>query len=55
MVTAYDVHEARLANNRALQDIRHELNVLGREFYLTSDLPLNWRSFLDGTLGKVPA
>ncbi|GJH14434.1 hypothetical protein CBA19CS11_36370 [Caballeronia novacaledonica] len=47
MVTASDVHEARVADNRALQDIRHELSALGREFYSTSDLPLNWRSFLD--------
>ncbi|CAL8480938.1 hypothetical protein [Caballeronia sp. S22] len=47
MVTAFDVHEARVADNPALQDIRHELNVLSREFYSTNDLPLNWRSFLD--------
>lgn len=48
MVTAHDVHEARVADNRALQDIRHELNDLAREFYSTRELPLNWRSFLDG-------
>ncbi|SAL45035.1 hypothetical protein AWB74_01920 [Caballeronia arvi] len=47
MVTAHDVHEARVADNRALQDIRHELNDLAREFYSTNDLPLNWRPFLD--------
>lgn len=48
MVTTSDVHEARVTDNRALLDIRHDLNDIAREFYSTNDLPLNWRPFLDG-------
>ena len=48
MVTAHDVHEARLADNQALQDIRHELNEVSRAFFEKPQLPLNWLPYLEG-------
>ena len=48
MVTAHEVYEARLADAQALQDIRHELDDTSRSFSGTTELPLNWLSFLEG-------
>jgi hypothetical protein len=48
MVTAHDVHEARLADNKALQDIRNEFNEVRHTFSQTQELPLNWQPFLEG-------
>ncbi|MGF6597479.1 hypothetical protein P3T23_002196 [Paraburkholderia sp. GAS448] len=48
MVTAHDVHEARLADNQALQDIRNEFNEVRHTFSQTQELPLNWQPFLEG-------
>jgi hypothetical protein len=48
MVTAHDVHEARLADNQALQDIRYELNEVSRAFFDKQELPLNWQPYLEG-------
>jgi hypothetical protein len=48
MVTAHEVYEARLADAQALQDIRHELDETSRAFSETTELPLNWLSFLEG-------
>lgn len=48
MVTANDVHEARVADNRSIRDIKQDLSDLAREFYSANDLPLNWRSYLEG-------
>jgi hypothetical protein len=48
LVTAHDVHEARLADNQALQDIRNEFNDVRRTFSQTQELPLNWQPFLEG-------
>lgn len=53
MVTAYDVHEARLADHQALQDIRNELNELSRAFFDKPALPLNWLPYLGGYLEQV--
>ncbi|MFD1557204.1 tryptophan leader peptide [Paraburkholderia silviterrae] len=53
MVTAHDVHEARLADNQALQDIRHELNEVRRAFFEKPQLPLNWQPYLEGYLDHV--
>lgn len=47
MVTAYDVHEARLADNQALQDIRNEVNDVRRAFFEKPELPLNWLAYLE--------
>ncbi|APA89493.1 tryptophan leader peptide (plasmid) [Paraburkholderia sprentiae WSM5005] len=47
MVTAHEVYEARLADAQAIQDIRSELNELSRSFSETTELPLNWQSFLE--------
>ena len=48
LVTAHDVHEARLADNQALQDIRNEFNEVRQTFSQTQELPLNWQPFLEG-------
>lgn len=48
MVTAHDVHEARLADNQALQDVRNELNEVSRAFFEKPELPLNWLPYLEG-------
>ncbi len=48
MVTAHEVYEARLADAQALQDIRNELDEVSRSFSQTTELPLNWQSFLEG-------
>ncbi|SIT38138.1 Tryptophan leader peptide [Paraburkholderia piptadeniae] len=47
MVTAHEVYEARLADAQALQDIRNELNEVSCSFSQTTELPLNWQSFLE--------
>jgi hypothetical protein len=47
MVTAHDVHEARLADNQALQDIRLELNEVRHAFFEKPELPLNWQPYLE--------
>ncbi|QCP52463.1 tryptophan leader peptide [Trinickia violacea] len=47
MVTAHDVHEARLADNQALQDIRNELTEVSHAFFEKSELPLNWQPYLE--------
>ncbi|MEX3937233.1 tryptophan leader peptide [Paraburkholderia phymatum] len=47
MVTAHEVYEARLADAQALQDVRNELNEVSRSFSQTTELPLNWQSFLE--------
>ena len=47
MVTAHDVHEARLADNQALQDIRNELTEVGHAFFEKPELPLNWQPYLE--------
>jgi hypothetical protein len=46
LVTAHDVHEARVADSQALRDIRVELNRLGHAFFEKPELPLNWQSYL---------
>ncbi|MGF6920034.1 hypothetical protein [Paraburkholderia sp. 40] len=43
MVTAHEVYEARLADARAIEDIRTELNETSRSFSETTELPLNWQ------------
>ncbi|MBB5458144.1 tryptophan leader peptide [Paraburkholderia sp. Cpub6] len=48
MVTAHEVYEARLADARAIEDIRTELNETSRSFSETTELPLNWQPFLEG-------
>ncbi|PRY06661.1 tryptophan leader peptide [Paraburkholderia sp. BL25I1N1] len=48
MVTAHDVYEARLADTQALHEISNELGELNHSFAQTTELPLNWQSFLDG-------
>jgi hypothetical protein len=48
IVTAQDVYEARVADARALHDIRNELNELSRSFSERAELPLNWQSYLEG-------
>jgi hypothetical protein len=48
IVTAHDVHAARLADNQALQDIRDEFNEVRHRFSQTQELPLNWQPFLEG-------
>ncbi|MBP0595681.1 tryptophan leader peptide [Paraburkholderia sp. LEh10] len=48
LVTAHDVHEARLADNQALQDIRNEFTEVRHTFSQTQELPLNWQPFLQG-------
>ncbi|MDR3099223.1 MAG: tryptophan leader peptide [Paraburkholderia sp.] len=48
MVTAHDVHEARLADSQALLDIRNELNDVRRAFFEKPELPLNWQAYLEG-------
>jgi hypothetical protein len=48
MVTTHEVYGARLADAQALQDIRKELNEVSRSFSQTTELPLNWQSFLEG-------
>jgi hypothetical protein len=53
MVTAHEVYEARLADAQALQDIRNELNEVSRSFSQTTELPLNWQSFLEGYRDNV--
>ncbi|WP_232071946.1 tryptophan leader peptide [Paraburkholderia pallida] len=53
MVTAHDVHEARLADNQALQDIRNELNEVSRAFFEKPALPLNWQSYLENYLDHL--
>ncbi|AUT62331.1 hypothetical protein [Paraburkholderia terrae] len=47
MVTAHDVHEARLADYQALQDIRNELNEVSHAFFEKTELPLNWLPYLE--------
>ena len=47
MVTAHDVHEARVADNQALQDIRAELNEVRHAFFQQQELPLNWLAYLE--------
>jgi hypothetical protein len=46
MVTSSDVYEARLADNRALADIRQDLAEVAREFFDKTGLPPDWHSFL---------
>ncbi len=53
MVTAHDVHEARLADNQALQDIRNELNEVSRAFFEKPALPLNWQPYLENYLDHL--
>jgi hypothetical protein len=53
MVTAHDVHDARLADNQALQDIRNELNEVSRAFFERPELPLNWLAYLEGYRDQV--
>jgi hypothetical protein len=53
MVTAHEVFEARLADAQSLQDIRSELNETSRSFSETTELPLNWQSFLERYLDHV--
>jgi hypothetical protein len=53
MVTGKDVYDARVADNLALSDIRKDLNALTLEFYSTSQLPLNWQSFLEGLRDRL--
>jgi hypothetical protein len=53
MVTAHEVYEARLADAQALQDIRGELSEISRSFGETTELPLNWQSFLEGYRDRV--
>jgi len=53
MVTAHDVHEARVADNQALQDIRNELNAVSHAFFDKPELPLNWHPYLEGYLDHV--
>ncbi|MCC8400613.1 tryptophan leader peptide [Paraburkholderia sp. MMS20-SJTN17] len=48
LVTAHEVFEARLADAQSLQDIRSALNETSRSFSATTELPLNWQSFLEG-------
>jgi len=53
MVTARDVHEARLADNQALQDVRNELNAVSHAFYEKPELPLNWLAYLESYRDQV--
>jgi hypothetical protein len=53
MVTAHDVYEARLADARALHEISNELGELSHSFSQTTELPLNWQSFLEGYRDNV--
>ncbi|MCC8395944.1 tryptophan leader peptide [Paraburkholderia sp. MMS20-SJTR3] len=53
MVTAHEVFEARLADAQSLQDIRGELGELRRAFSETTELPLNWQSFLEAYRDRV--
>lgn len=53
MVTAHDVHEARIADNQALQDIRNELNEVRHAFFEKPSLPLNWQSYLENYREQV--
>jgi hypothetical protein len=48
MVTAREVYEARLADAQALHEISNELSELSHSFSQTTELPLNWQSFLEG-------
>jgi hypothetical protein len=47
MVTAHDVHKARLADNLALEDIRNELSEVCHAFFEKPELPLNWQPYLE--------
>ncbi|MFL9963398.1 tryptophan leader peptide [Paraburkholderia sediminicola] len=53
MVTSQEVYEARLADAQALQDIRSELSDASRSFSETTELPLNWLSFLEGYRDRI--
>jgi hypothetical protein len=53
MVTAQEVYDARLADAQALQDIRSELNGMSQSFSGTTELPLNWLSFLEGYRDQI--
>jgi hypothetical protein len=53
MVTAEEVYDARLADAQALQDIRSEFNDMSQSFSATTELPLNWLSFLEGYRDRV--
>ncbi|KAA0998188.1 tryptophan leader peptide [Paraburkholderia panacisoli] len=48
MVTAREVYEARLTDAQALHEISKELSELSQSFSQTTELPLNWQSFLEG-------
>jgi hypothetical protein len=48
MVTAHEVYEARLVDGQALHEISTELSELSHSFSQTTELPLNWQSFLEG-------
>jgi hypothetical protein len=48
MVTAHDVYEARLDDARALHEVSNELGELSQSFAQTTELPLNWQSYLEG-------
>jgi hypothetical protein len=48
MVTAHEVYEARLADAQSLHEISNELGELSLSFSQTTELPLNWQSFLEG-------